>query len=68
MQVPVDGHPLALLPALDRGYVAIQVCSDFLPRIQAVFGWSDGWQRVRELFAHRSPDWLAVVAILSGRL
>ncbi len=40
MEVPVNRHPLALLPALHRGYVAVQVCRDFLPRIQPLFGWS----------------------------
>ena len=39
MQVTVDGHLLPLLPALDRPHVAIEVGRNFLPRIQAVFGW-----------------------------
>jgi len=34
--VPVNGHALALFPALDGGHVALKVSSDFLPRIQPV--------------------------------
>ena len=37
MQVPVDGHPLPLLPALDRGHVAFEVGRNLLPGIQPVF-------------------------------
>jgi len=33
----MNGHPLALLPALHCCYVAVEVSRDFLPRIQAVF-------------------------------
>src|SRR5207244_1499286 len=54
VQVSVDGHPLSLLPALDRRYVAAEVCRDFLPRIQAVFARSHGWRRARGCFAHRA--------------
>src|SRR6266481_9410866 len=54
MQVSVNGHPLPLLPALDRRHVAVEVCRDFLPRIQVVFGWSHGWRCAREWFAHRA--------------
>jgi hypothetical protein len=38
MKVPVNGHPLPLLPTLDRGHVAFKIGGDFLPRIEAVFG------------------------------
>ena len=37
MQVPVDGHPLPLLPALNGGHVAFKVGRNLLPRIQPVF-------------------------------
>src|SRR3954464_12197412 len=54
MHVPVDGHPLPLLPALDGGHVAVKVGGDFLPRIQPVLGRSDRWQCTRGSFAHRT--------------
>jgi len=38
MQMAVDWHSLALLPALDCGYIAFEVGRDFLPRIQALCG------------------------------
>ncbi len=38
MLVAVNGHSLPLLPALDRGHVALEVGRDFLPRIQLVHG------------------------------
>src|SRR6266478_1805833 len=54
MQVPENRHPLPLLPALDRRHVAVEVCRDFLPRIEAVFGQPHGGRRAREWFAHRA--------------
>ena len=54
MQVPVNGHPLPLLPALDRRHVAVEVRRDFLPRIQPVFGRSHGWRCAKGWFAHRA--------------
>ena len=49
VHVAVDRHPLPLLPALDRGHIAAEVCRDFLPRIQPLFGRPLGrsclWQR-----------------------
>jgi hypothetical protein len=36
VQVAVDRHALALFPALDGGYVAMEICGDFLPRVEAV--------------------------------
>src|SRR6266404_8395395 len=53
MLVAVNGHPLPLLPALDRGHVAAEVGGDFLPRIQPVLRGSLGWRCAREWFAHR---------------
>jgi hypothetical protein len=38
MEMPVDRHPLALLPALDRTDVALEVRGDVLPRIETVVG------------------------------
>ena len=38
VDVPLDGHALALLPALHRLDVTVQVGRDFLPRIQPVMG------------------------------
>jgi len=38
VQMPVDWHPLFLLPALDGAHVAAQVGSDFLPRFKALLG------------------------------
>jgi hypothetical protein len=52
MQVPVNGHPFPLLPALNCGHVAIEVGGDFLPRIQPVFGRSQGWWRAGGRFSH----------------
>ncbi len=34
--VAVNGHRLPLLPALDGGHVPVEICRDFLPRIQPV--------------------------------
>jgi hypothetical protein len=53
MQVPVDRHCLALLPALRRRHVAAQISRNFLPRIQTVFG-SLGWPCTNGWFAHRA--------------
>jgi hypothetical protein len=38
VEVPVDRHSFALFPPLDRLYVAMQVCRDFLPGIQPIVG------------------------------
>src|SRR5580700_12337711 len=54
MQVPVNGHSLPFLPALGRGYVTIEVCGDFLPRIQPIVGRSRRWRCARKCFAHRT--------------
>ena len=54
VQVPVNRHPLPLLPALDRGHVAVEVCRDLLPRIQPVFGRSLGWRCAKGWVAHRA--------------
>jgi len=42
MLVPVNGYALPFLPALNRGYVTIEVSRDFLPRIQPLFEPSRG--------------------------
>src|SRR6266403_2004095 len=55
MHVAVNGHPLPLFPALDRRHVPVQVRGDFLPRIQSVFQWSNGWGCARGWFIHHSP-------------
>ena len=54
MQVPVNGHLLPLFPPLDRRHVAVEVCGDFLPRIQPVFRWTHRWRRARGWFTHRA--------------
>ncbi len=38
VEMPVDRHPLALLPTLDRTDVALEVRGDVLPRIEPVVG------------------------------
>ena len=38
VEVAMDRHRLALLPPLDGGDVTLQICGDFLPRIQPVMG------------------------------
>src|SRR6267378_2225492 len=53
MEVPVNRHPLAFLPALDGRHVPFEVCRDFLPRIQLAFGRCHGWRYAGEWFAHR---------------
>src|SRR5882724_2349300 len=55
MKVPVNGHPLPLLPALDRSHVAVEVCRDFLPRIQPVFGRSVKRRCPKGWLFHHSP-------------
>jgi len=52
MQVPVDRHSLALLPALDRGHIALEVGRDLLPRIQPVFR-----QRLGRRFTGDEGNW-----------
>ena len=37
MQMPANRHPFALFPPLHSGYVAVEICGNFLPRVQAVF-------------------------------
>jgi len=40
--VPVDRHPLLLLPALDGRYVPVQVEGYLLPGIKPTLGWGLG--------------------------
>ena len=54
MQVPMDGHPLPLLPPLDRRDVAFEVGRDLLPRIQPVFKRSLGWRCTKGRIAHHA--------------
>jgi hypothetical protein len=62
MLVPVNGHSLPLLPALDGLRITVEVRRNFFPRIQPVFWRFRGWQWGRGRFAHqRSPDWSAVI-------
>jgi hypothetical protein len=37
MQVAVNRHCFALFPALDCGYVAVEIRRNFLPGVQAIF-------------------------------
>ena len=66
MQVPVDGHPLPLLPALDRGHVAVEVSRDLLPRIEGIFGRSLGWRCGCGWLVHRALLTLFVVVASRG--
>src|SRR5258707_12378524 len=53
MHVPVNRHPLPLLPSLHRRHVAVQVGRDLLPRVQPVLGQLRGWRCVGESLAHQ---------------
>src|SRR5260370_35914588 len=50
VKVPVNGHPLALLPALDCSYVSLEVGRNLFPGIQPVPRRAFGWRCSRERF------------------
>ena len=60
VKVAMDGHPLALLPALNRGHVAVEVGGNFLPRIKSVSGCFHFSQCTWGLFAHSALRLVAV--------
>jgi len=63
VEVPVDGHPLPLFPALNRRHVSIEVSRDFLPRVQPVFRRSFGRRSSWQWVAHRAPDLARFVVV-----
>ena len=48
----MDGHALALLPALDGGHVAVKIGGDLLPGVQTILGLILGWQWTWEKLGH----------------
>src|SRR5260370_4327276 len=52
VKVPVNGHPLALLPALDCSYVSLEVGRNLFPGIQPISRRAFGWRCSRERFGH----------------
>src|SRR5215831_13793935 len=60
MEMPVDRHPLPLLPTLDRSHVAIEVGRDLFPGIQPTLLCLCGRRFARERLAHGVvQDWSA---------
>jgi hypothetical protein len=64
MLVPVNGHALPFLPALNRGYVTIEVSRDFLPGVKPLFGRALGWLCFKGQFAHRV---LLIGEVIAGK-
>src|SRR5947209_5613963 len=52
VKVPVNGHLLVLLPALDCSYVSLEVGRNLFPGIQPIPRRAFGWRCSRERFGH----------------